>query len=158
MLGDSSARIYSRGRNLGRTFHSPIPGIPFQALPKPGQHSWPVPSTPHRSILSSFGTTLASHLLLTSGAVTARRPLLKTQSALTIAHRHLTPLRGFSSPRDQSLTPVRHRKACPNDSPDCPSLPVIRPIESCGPQITVPDPLCFAGLAVPRTSWNHGSK
>lgn len=58
-----------------RTFHSPIPGIPFQALPKPGQRSWPVPSIPHRSVLGPFSTALASRLLLTNGAVTAQRPL-----------------------------------------------------------------------------------
>jgi hypothetical protein len=64
-----------------------------------------------------------------AGRIVARHPFPVPLPALPTAYLPLTPLRGFSSPRDQSAGPIRRREAYPDDSPDCLSLPACCMIE-----------------------------
>ena len=69
-----------------------------------------------------------------TGRIVARHPFPVPLPTLPTAYLPLTPLRGFSSPRDQSAGPIRRREAYPGDSPDCLSLPASCMIEpaACG--------------------------
>ena len=146
----SPARAALRSQQLKTAFRSPTAGIPFQALPRQGRSSWPIPSLLRPDFSRPVDFELpSSKALQPPGRIAVQNPLPGSSRSLRPARYLFAPRRGFYSPSARSAQNSSLAQDLPFGIPDFPSLPDFGQLLVNQNRITVPGSLHPVRLAVP---------